>query len=58
MKTDLLRRSGQFEMLLSEYASRNFKNEIMNKVLAFQLAKAAEKDDACYTVEDAVKWNK
>ena len=58
MKTDLLRRSGQFEMLLSEYASRSFKNDIMNKVLAFQLAKAAEKDDACYTVEDAVKWNK
>jgi hypothetical protein len=30
----------------------------MNKVLAFQLAKAAEKDDACYTIQDAVEWNK
>ena len=55
IKADLLRRSGQFETLLSEYASRNFKNEIMNKVLAFQLAKAAEKDTACYTVQDAVE---
>jgi len=58
MKTDLLRRSGQFETLLSEYASRSFKNEIMSKVLAFQLAKAAEKDTACYTIRDAVEWNK
>ena len=55
IKADLLRRSGQFETLLSEYASRNFKNEIMNKVLAFQLAKAAEKDTACYTVQYAVE---
>ena len=58
MKTDLLRRSGQFETLLSEYASRSFKNNIMNKVLAFQLAKAAEKDTACYTIQEAVEWNK
>ncbi len=55
IKADLLRRSGQFETLLSEYASRHFKNEIMNKVLAFQLAKAAEKDTACYTVQYAVE---
>lgn len=58
MKTDLLRRSGQFGKLLSEYASSSFKNDVMNKVLAFQLAKAAEKDDACYTIQDAVEWNK
>jgi hypothetical protein len=58
MKTDLLRRSGQFDKLLSEYASRSFKNDIMNKVLAFQLAKAAEKDTACYTIQEAVEWNK
>ena len=54
MKTDLLRRSGQFETLLSEYASVSFTNGIMNKVLAFQLARAAEKDTACHTVEEAV----
>ena len=54
IKADLLRRSGQFETLLSEYSSRHFKNEIMNKVLAFQLAKAAEKDTDCYTVKEAV----
>ena len=55
IKADLLRRSGQFETLLAEYASRHFENEIMNKVLAFQLAKAAEKDTACYTVQYAVE---
>ena len=55
IKADLLRRSGQFETLLSEYASQRFKNEIMNKVLAFQLAKATEKDTACYTVQYAVE---
>ena len=55
IKADLLRRSGQFETLLSEYASCQFSNEIMNKVLAFQLAKAAEKDTACYTVQYAVE---
>ena len=56
MKTDLLRRSGQFETLQSEYAARSFKNDIMNKILAFQLAKAAEKDTGCYTVQEAVEW--
>ena len=58
MKADLLRRSGQFETLLSEFSSYSFQDETMNKVLAFQLAKATEKDTACYTVDDAVEWNK
>ena len=58
MKADLLRRSGQFETLLSEFSSHSFQDETMNKVLAFQLAKAAEKDTACYTVDDAMEWNK
>lgn len=40
VKADLLRRSGQFERLLSEYKDIRFENEMYNKILAFQMSKA------------------
>jgi len=55
MKTDILRRSGHFETLLAEYAGCKFNNDIMDKILAFQLKKAAQKDVKCYTVKQAVE---
>ena len=54
IKIDILRRAGMFDTLLSEYSTCIFKNERMKKILAFQLARAREKDMFCYTVENAV----
>lgn len=55
MKMDLLRRSGQFEALITEYSSVKFSQDILNKIAKFQLKKAAEGDTACYTVADVVE---
>ena len=57
VKCDLLRRSKQFDRLINEYSSVNFSNDILNKVLAFQINKAKEKDSKCYLVSDANKDN-
>ena len=54
MKADLLRRAGMFDELLAEYENVTFHDDIMNQVLRFQLLKAKERDDACYTVKQAV----
>ena len=55
MKADLLRRTGHFDELITEYENIHFEKEIMNKVLAFELELAHKKDTACYTVSDAVE---
>ena len=55
VKADLLRRSGQFDQLIDEYSDMEFDEELYQKILDFQINKSIEKDDACYTVEDALK---
>ena len=54
IKADLLRRAGRFDDLLAEYENVRFNDDVMNNVLKFQLLKAKERDDACYTIEQAV----
>lgn len=60
MLADILRRSGQFEALISEYSSFKFKGsrrndpELMNKLLAFEIERAKQQDTKCYTVSDAL----
>ena len=51
-RADLLRRTGQFDRLIAEYTSKHFDEELLNKVIAFQLKKAADKDTGCYQLED------
>ena len=58
VKADLLRRSGKFKALVSEYSACRFSKDVMNDVLAFQLDLAKNKDRACYTMKDAVNWSK
>ena len=58
IKADLLRRSGKFKAVVSEYSACRFGEDVMNDVLAFQLDLAKNKDRACYTIEDAVSWSK
>lgn len=54
MKADLLRRSCQFEKMIKEYSDVTFDEDIMNKVLAFEVEKAKKKDGECYTVRDVL----
>ena len=54
VKADLLRRSGQFDRLIDEYADVKMKDKLLSMLLAFQLQKAREKDAACYRVSEAV----
>ena len=56
MKADLLRRAELFEELEAEYSGCVFGEEVMDKVLAFELEKAAQKDIKCYTIDEAVNW--
>lgn len=51
-RADLLRRSGQFDVLIREYADKTFSKPNLNRIAAFQIQKAKEKDTACYTLAD------
>lgn len=54
-RADILRRSGNFAQVISEYENRSFKEEILNPIKDFQIKKALLEDDGCYTVEDALE---
>ena len=54
MKADLLRRSGQFDSLIEEFTGVTIGDELYDKIIAFQIEKACEKDTSCYTVEDVI----
>ncbi len=51
---DLLRRSGHFEELISSYKDFSFEDDLLQKVLDFQLQKAIEQDTYCYTAADVI----
>lgn len=55
LKADLLRRAGRFDALLQEYAHVRFREDLHNKILAFQLKRAAAGDRACHTVREALE---
>ena len=55
LKADLLRRSLQFERLISEFKDVAFNDKLYNDILSFQIERAMEKDCGCYTVEDVLK---
>lgn len=55
IKADLLRRSGCFEQLLTEYADVKFNDQLLDQILAFQLEKAKQQDTDCYSVNQAMK---
>ena len=52
MKADLLRRAGCFEQLLTEYQNVRFSEPLLNRILAFEIEKANQKDTNRYTVRD------
>lgn len=61
IRADMMRRAGQFDELIREYESVKMKGdarnnpEILNRVIKFQIERAKEHDDKCYTVEEALK---
>jgi ssDNA-binding Zn-finger/Zn-ribbon topoisomerase 1 len=55
MRADLLRRTGQFDLLITEYKEKTFSEELLNKIAIFQIEKAKQKDTACYTVADVMQ---
>ena len=52
IKADLLRRSKEFDVLNEEYEGMKFSNELLNKIIRFQLEKAKEQNSQSYTVSD------
>jgi len=52
IRADLLRRSMQFERLAEEYATTRFGEEVLDRILSFELERAAAGDAACYTLAD------
>ena len=54
IKADILRRSGQFDIVINKYKNKKFKNDILNKIIKFQILKCNEHDVKCYTVSDAL----
>ncbi len=52
VKTDLLRRTGQFEALISDYTGKQFSKELLNQIVAFQIEKAHQHDTQCYRIQD------
>jgi hypothetical protein len=55
IKADLLRRSMQFDKLISEFRDVVFDDKLKNDAIDFQLELAAKKDGSCYTFEDIPK---
>jgi len=50
-RADFLRRIGQFDAVIKEFTNIKFKKELYNEIIAFQIAKAKEKDTRCYTID-------
>ena len=54
MKADLLRRIGEYDQLIKDYERLTLKDELLNKIIKFQVEKAYEKDNKCYTLEEVL----
>ena len=52
IRADLLRKTRQFGRLLQEYEHVRLENDLLHKILQFQIVKAKNKDTATYTVKD------
>ena len=51
-KSDLMRRSRQFGEMIEKYEMILLGNQLLDRIIAFEIAKAKEEDDSPYTVED------
>ena len=54
MKSDLLRRSEMFDEVIESYNPLDFKEELLQKIIEFQIKKSKEKDASCYRVDQTL----
>ena len=54
MKSDFLRRTNQFDRLIEEYENLTVGDELLDNIIKFEVEKAYEKDNMCYTIEEVV----
>jgi hypothetical protein len=54
IKSDFMRRGGQFDEVIEEYSNLIIGEDILDKIIRFEVEKAKENDTECYTVEDVV----
>ena len=52
MKADLLRRIGDFDRVIEEYENLTLDDDLLNRIVRFQVEKAYWKDSKCYTLEE------
>lgn len=58
IRADLLRRTRQYNKVIEEYSDTVFEeNNIKNEMIKFQLQKAKEQDDKCYSIAHAMNPN-
>ena len=55
VKADMLRRIERFDELIFEYSNLVFNEEIMQKIISFEIERARAKDSSTYTIKDAIK---
>ena len=55
IKADLLRRTLQFDRVISEFKNIILEDKLENDVITFQIELALKKDSECHTVEEAVE---
>lgn len=55
MKADLLRRSLQFDRIISEFKDVILSEKMPNDIITFQIELAMKKDSACYSIDDMLK---
>lgn len=58
VRADLLRRTQQFDTLITEYTDVSFSDDLLNKIIAFQVDKARQQDTRCYRVKDVIDEKK
>ncbi len=54
MKADFLRRTGRFEEVISEYSGMKLGDDVLQKIIEFQVLRSKERDVSVYTLGDVV----
>ena len=55
VKADMLRRIEKFDELIFEYSNLAINEEIIQKIISFEIERAMVKDSSTYTIKDAIK---
>lgn len=54
IKADLLRRIGEYDQLIREYENFSLHDELLDKIIRFQVEKAQQKDNDRYTLKEVL----